>query len=127
MKTTTTLSLSVILMAAAATASYADTTQTTVTTTTSEVPAPIVVRDGFTLSDYDVMITRNGATKLVQHTMKLQNGIVVRPDGVIIVPGKMNLAMHSGDWLSFEGVLTRAHSGRVEHLEPNYMGDRPTH
>jgi hypothetical protein len=73
------------------------------------------------------MITRNGATKLVQHTMKLQNGIVVRPDGVIIVPGKMNLAMHSGDWLSFEGVLTRAHSGRVEHLEPNYMGDRPTH
>jgi hypothetical protein len=124
MKTTTTLLLSVVLMAAA-TASYADTTQTTVTTTT-EVPAPLVVRDGFTLSDYDVMITRNGATKLVQHNMKLQNGIVIRPDGTIIVPGKMNRALHSGDWLSFDGVLTRAASGRVEHLAPDYMGDRPT-
>ncbi len=116
-----------MLMAAAATASYADTTQTTVTTTTSEVPAPVVVRDGFTLTDYDVMITRNGATKRVQHNMKLQNGIVVRLDGIVIVPGKMNLALHSGDWLSFDGVLTRAASGRVEHLEPNYKGDRPTH
>ena len=115
-----------MLMAAAATASYADTTQTTVTTTTTEVPAPVVVRDGFSLSDYDVMITRNGVTKLVQHNMKLQNGVVVRPDGTIIVPGKMNRALHSGDWLSFDGFLTRADSGRVEHLEPDYMGDRPT-
>jgi len=42
-----------------------------------------------------------------------------RPDGVIIVPGKMNKTLHSGDWLGFDGTLTRGDSGRVEHLQPD--------
>lgn len=111
-------------MAAAASASFADTTQTTVTTTTQ---APVaVVRDGFTESYSQVMVTRNGVTKVMPDNMKLESGIVVRPDGTIIVPGKMNRSLHSGDWLSFDGTLTRADSGKVEHLHPVMLGDRPT-
>jgi hypothetical protein len=31
----------------------------------------------------------------------------------------MNRTLHSGDWLGFDGTLTRASSGRVEHLQPD--------
>jgi hypothetical protein len=127
MKTYVKLSFSLILMAAAASASFADTTQTTVTTTTTAAPAPVaVVRDGFTESYSQVMVTRNGVTKVMPDNMKLQSGIVVRPDGTIIVPGKMNRSLHSGDFLTFDGTLTRADSGKVEHLQPVLLGDRPT-
>jgi hypothetical protein len=117
MKTTGNLSLSLLLVLAGASAAFADTT-TTVITTTSPAPVAVVARDGFTESYAQVMITRNGVTKVMQASMKLGNGVVVRSDGVIIVPGKMNKTLHSGDWLGFDGTLTRGDSGRVEHLCP---------
>jgi hypothetical protein len=117
MKTTAKLSLSLILAVAGGSAALAD-TQTTVITTTTAAPVA-VVRDGFTESYAQVMITRNGVTKVMPDAMKLNSGIVVRPDGVIIVPGKMNKTLHSGDWLGFDGTLTRGDSGRVEHLQPD--------
>jgi hypothetical protein len=116
MKTTAKLSLSLLFVIAAVSAAFADTaTQTTVVTTTTPVA---VVRDGFTESYAQVMITRNGVTKVMPDSMKLNNGIVVRPDGTIVVPGKMNRTLTSGDWLAFDGTLTRGDSGRVEHLQP---------
>jgi hypothetical protein len=118
MKTTTHRSLALIFALAGASASFGDTIiQTTVVTTTSPAPV-IVVRDGFTESYAQVMITRNGATRVMQDAMKLHNGVVVRPDGVIIIPGKMNKSLRSGDWLSFDGTLTRADNGKVEALRP---------
>jgi hypothetical protein len=121
MKNTATLSLSLLFAIAGGSAAFADTaTQTTVVTTTTTAPTAViaVARDGFTESYSQVMITRNGITKAIQANMKLNNGIVVRPDGTIIVPGKMNRTLHSGDWLAFDGTLTRGDSGRVEHLQP---------
>ncbi len=119
MKTTGKVSLSLLLAIAGASAAFADTpTQTTVVTTTTSAPVA-VVRDGFTESYAQVMITRNGVTKVMPDSVKLGNGVVVRPDGVIIVPGKMNKTLHSGDWLGFDGTLTRGDSGRVEHLQPD--------
>lgn len=117
MKTTATLGLSLITLLAAASPALAD-TQTTVITTTQTPVAVAIVRDGFTERFAQVMITRNGVTKAMQDSMKLGNGVVVHPDGVIVVPGKMNKTLHSGDWLSFDGTLTRGDTGRVEHLEP---------
>jgi hypothetical protein len=118
-KNTAKLSLSLLLVLTGASASFADTaTQTTIITTTNTVPVA-VVRDGFTESYAQVMITRNGVTKVMPDAMKLRNGILVRPDGVIVVPGKMNRSLHSGDWLAFDGTLTRGDSGRVEHLQPD--------
>jgi hypothetical protein len=113
--------LSLLLVLAGSSAVFADSaTQTTIITTTTTVPVAVaVVRDGFTESYAQVMITRNGVTKVMPDTMKLKNGIVVRPDGTIVVPGKMNRSLHSGDWLTFDGTLTRADSGRVEHLQPD--------
>jgi hypothetical protein len=118
MKTTTKLSLALAFGLACASASFADTTtQTTIVTNT--VPAPVaVVHDGFTESYSQVMITVNGETKVMNNNMKLKNGLVVRPDGTVIVPGKMNRSLHSGDWLTFDGTLTRSDSGRVEQLCP---------
>lgn len=120
MKTTAKLSLSLLFVLAGASAAFADTaTQTTVITTTSTAPIAIV-RDGFTESYAQVMITQNGVTRVMPDNMKLKSGIVVRPDGTIVVPGKMNRTLHSGDWLAFDGTLTRADSGRVEHLQPDF-------
>ena len=111
-------SLALAVALAGASASFGDTViQTTVVTTTSPAPV-VVVRDGFTESFAQVMITRNGTTRVMPDTMKLRNGIVIRPDGVIIVPGKMNRSLRSGDWLAFDGTLTRADSGKVESLRP---------
>ena len=120
MKTTAKSSLCLLFVLAGASYAPAD-TQTTVTTTTTAAPVAVAVvaADGFTERFAQVMITRNGVTKVMPDAMKLNSGIVVRPDGVIIVPGKMNKTLHSGDWLSFDGTLTRGDSGRVEHLQPD--------
>jgi hypothetical protein len=118
MKTTTNLSLALIFALTGASASFGDTVvQTTVVTTSSPV-AVIVVRDGFSESYAQVMITRDGVTKVMQNDMKLHNGVVVHRSGIIVVPGKMNKVLHSGDWLAFDGTLTRADTGKVEILRP---------
>jgi hypothetical protein len=119
MKMTTRFALSIAFGLACATASHAQaqTTTTTVVTTTNAAPV-VVVREGFTESYSQVMITRNGVTKVMADTMVLHNGIIVRPDGVVIVPGVTNKSLHSGDWLTFDGTLTRADSGKVEYLRP---------
>ncbi|MGA2692545.1 MAG: DUF6799 domain-containing protein [Opitutaceae bacterium] len=118
MKNTSNLSLALIFALAGASASFADTIiQTTVVTTENPVPV-VVVRDGFTWSHYQVLITRNGVTKVMANAMKLHNGIVVKNSGLIIVPGKMNKSFRPGDWLAFDGTLTRADSGKVESLRP---------
>jgi hypothetical protein len=118
MKTTTNLTLALIFALTGASASFGDTVvQTTVVTTSS--PAPVVVaRDGFSESYARVMITRNGVTKVLENDVKLHNGVVVHWTGTIVVPGKMNKVLHSGDWLAFDGTLTRADTGKVELLRP---------
>jgi hypothetical protein len=118
MKTTTNLSLALIFALTGASASFGDEiVQTTVVTTTSPTPV-VVVRDGFTESYSQVMITRNGVTKVMGSDMKLHNGVVVHRSGLIVVPGKMNRMLHSGDWLAFDGTLTRADTGKAEGLRP---------
>jgi hypothetical protein len=119
MKTTAKLSLSLVFGLACASASFADTTtQTTIVTTTNAAPVVVVARDGFTERYSQVMITQNGVTRVMSDNMKLHNGVLVRPDGTIIVPGVTNKTMHTGDWLAFDGTLTRADTGRVEYLQP---------
>ena len=119
MKTTTNLSLALIFALTGASASFGEEiVQTTVVTTNSPAPVVVVVRDGFTESYSQVMITRNGVTKVMGSDMKLHNGVVVHRSGLIVVPGKMNKMLHSGDWLAFDGTLTRADTGKVEGLRP---------
>jgi hypothetical protein len=117
MNITTKLSLLLALGLSSSAASFADTTTQTTVVTTNQAPV-VVVRDGFSESYAQVMVTRNGVTSVVADNMKLQNGVVIRPDGIIIVPGVTNKTLHHGDWLSFDAVLTRGDSGRVEYLRP---------
>ena len=117
MKSTTNLSLALMFALTGACASFGDAVVQTTVVTTNSPAAVVVVRDGFTESYARVLITRNGTTKLMENDMKLHNGIVIHKDCVIVVPGKMNRALHSGDWLAFDGTLTRA-DGKVERLRP---------
>ena len=118
MKTTTNLSLALIFALTSASASFGEATvQTTVVTTNNPTPV-VVVRDGFSESHSQVMITRNGVTTEIGSDMMLHNGVVVHTNGLIVVPGKMNKMLRSGDWLAFDGTLTRADTGKVERLWP---------
>ena len=100
--------VSLALFLALSSAAYGDTVvQTTVVTTTDA--APVAVRaNGFTVNLSQVVITREGKSEVMAHNMRLHNGIFIRPDGVIVVPGKMNRTLNSGDWLSFDGAFTKA-------------------
>ena len=120
MKTTTNLSLILTLAMASASATFGDAViQTTVTTVTTDTPAAVaVVRDGFTYRNFEVMVTRHGVSRVMENAMKLHNGVVVKRDGTIVVPGKMNKSLNSGDWLAYDGTLTRADTGKVENLRP---------
>jgi hypothetical protein len=120
MKTPTNLALALIFALTGASSSFGDpAVQTTVTVVTTASPrAVLVVRDGFTARFAQVMITRNGTTKVMENAMRLHNGIVIKADCVIVVPGKMNKTLHSGDWLGFDGTLTRGDTGKVESLRP---------
>jgi hypothetical protein len=109
--------LALIFGLACISASYADTTTTTVVTTTAPAPV-VVVQDGFTVKWAQVYVTRYGVEKVMQDSMKLRDGIVVRTDGTIIVPGGTRKVLHTGDWMTFGGMITRADSGRVEQLHP---------
>jgi hypothetical protein len=76
------------------------------------------VKDGFMEKNYHVLITRNGETKLMADEMRLQNGIEVKTDGTVIVPGGDRIMLKEGDTMSFGGIVTRADSGKVEQICP---------
>ena len=118
MKTTTNLSLALIFALTGASASFGDAVIQTTVVTTNSPAAVIVARDGFTESFAQVMITRNGVTRVMENDMQLHNGVVVHRTGTIVIPGKMNRTLRSGDWLGFDGTFIRADSGRVERLRP---------
>jgi hypothetical protein len=50
--------------------------------------------------------------------MRLQNGIEVKTDGTVIVPGGDRIMLKEGDTMSFGGIITRADSGKVEQICP---------
>jgi hypothetical protein len=75
-------------------------------------------KDGFTETHNQVMITVNGTTKVMADSMKLRNGIIVRTDGTVVVPGGDRTVLKEGDTMTFGGTITRAATGKVEQLNP---------
>jgi hypothetical protein len=89
--------------------------ENTTTTTTTTSPE---MRDGFAIKDSQVMITENGKTQVMADDMKLADGVEIRTDGSVIVPGGTTRVLNEGDTMTFDGTITRAGSGKVEHLKP---------
>lgn len=119
MNTALKTSLALVFGLACVSGSYAATDTTSGTTPTDTTKAPAEMRDGFMMKNSQVMITQDGKSKVVEDDMKLANGIVVRSDGTVIVPGGVTRTLKEGDTLTFDGALTRADSGKVEHLNPH--------
>ncbi|MGA2016334.1 MAG: DUF6799 domain-containing protein [Opitutaceae bacterium] len=67
--------------------------------------------DGFTMRHNQMLITQNGATKVMMDDLRLQNGTEVRTDGVVIPEGEPRFVLNEGDRLAFDGTLTRAGEG----------------
>jgi hypothetical protein len=119
MKTTIKAPFALLLGLACVSGSYAASNATT-TQTTTENSANVAreAREGFILKNSQVMITKNGETKVMNDDMKLASGVEVRTDGSLIVPGGTRRVLNEGDSMSFDGTITRA-DGRVEHLRPH--------
>ncbi len=113
-------SLALVFGLACVSGSYAA-TDTTTTKTSTENTANVAseTRDGFSIKDSQVMITQNGKTKIMADDMKLANGVEIRTDGSLIVPGNTRKVLNEGDTMTFDGTITRAASGKVEHLNPH--------
>lgn len=76
-------------------------------------------KNGFEMKHDQVLITVNGTTKVMSDDMKLHDGVEIRTDGTLIIPGGGRMVLKEGDTLSFGGTITRAATGKVEQVHPS--------
>lgn len=65
-------------------------------------------RDGITVSGADVFITRDGKTEKVTSDMHLKSGVVVHPDGTVLLANGKKITLRSEQVLDFHGVVHEA-------------------
>ncbi|HSI14269.1 MAG TPA: DUF6799 domain-containing protein [Chthoniobacter sp.] len=65
-------------------------------------------RDGITVSGADVFITRNGATEKITADMRLSNGVIVHPDGTVLLANGKKITLRNAQVLDFHGVVHEA-------------------
>ena len=80
----------------------------------------VSARDGITVSGADVFITRNGTTEKITSDMRLSNGVIVHPDGTVILASGKKITLRSAQVLDFRGVLHEA------PVRPNPPGIDPS-
>lgn len=117
MKTTIKTSLALLFGLACIASSYSATDNSTNQNTTDN--RANVAPDGFSVRNQQVMITQNGQTKMMTDDMKLADGLEIRTDGTVIVPGGTRKVLREGDTMTFDGTITRANTGKVEQLHPS--------
>jgi hypothetical protein len=80
--------------------------KTTATRVTRE--SGVSARDGITVSGADVFITRNGVTEKVLVDTKLPNGVVVSPNGSVLLRNGTRVTLRAEQILDLDGVLHEA-------------------
>jgi len=80
----------------------------------------VSARDGITVSGADVFITRNGATEKITSDLRLSNGIIVHPDGTVLLGNGRRITLRSEQVLDLRGVLHEA------PVRPNPPGIDPS-
>lgn len=68
----------------------------------------VSARDGVTVSGADVFITRNGSTEKVTSSLKMPNGVVVHPDGTVVLGNGKKITLSTEQVLDLHGVLHEA-------------------
>jgi hypothetical protein len=80
----------------------------------------VSARDGITVSGGDVFITRNGATEKITSDLRLSNGIIVHPDGTVLMGNGRKITLRAEQVLDLRGVLHEA------PVRPNPPGIEPS-
>ncbi|MBG8555245.1 DUF6799 domain-containing protein [Hymenobacter guriensis] len=69
-------------------------------------PKGVTMKEGFTVKEGKVLVTRNGLTSTVAQPEKLVNGTTIKSDGTVILRDSTHVMMKEGDELSLSGRLT---------------------
>lgn len=65
----------------------------------------VSARDGITVSGADVFVTRNGNTEKVTSDMRLSNGVIVHPNGTVLLANGKKITLRAEQVLDFHGVV----------------------
>lgn len=80
----------------------------------------VSARDGITVSGGDVFITRNGSTEKIATDLRLGNGVIVHPDGTVLLGNGRKITLSPEQVLDLRGVLHEA------PVRPNPPGIDPS-
>lgn len=65
----------------------------------------VTARDGFTKHGTSVLLTRNGVTQKVEREVAIENGLRVRADGAVTLPGGEKATLRANQLLTFSGAF----------------------
>jgi len=66
----------------------------------------VAKRDGVTVSGEEAFVTRNGATEKLTKELALPSGVVVKPNGMMILPDKTEAPLRASQILTFDGKVS---------------------
>ena len=67
--------------------------------------AVVTTTDGITFSGTEAVLTRNGVSQRLTKEMRLRNGAIVEPNGLVTLPNRAPLTIRADQVLGFDGVL----------------------
>jgi len=70
------------------------------------VQVGVAKRDGVTVSGNEAFVTRNGATEKLTKELALPSGVIVKPNGMMILPDKTEAPLRASQILSFDGKVS---------------------
>lgn len=68
-------------------------------------PVGISARDGISISDKDVIITRNGVSEILKAPLDLPNHVRVFPDGTVTMPDAGRITLRAEQLITLDGRL----------------------
>jgi hypothetical protein len=80
----------------------------------------VSARDGVTVSGGDAFITRNGTTEKIVGDLRLANGVIVHPDGTVLLANGRKITLRAEQLLDLHGRLHEA------PVQPNPPGIDPS-
>ncbi len=67
------------------------------------VQVGVAKRDGVTVSGDEAFVTRNGATEKLTKELALPSGVIVKPNGMMILPDRTEAPLRASQILTFDG------------------------
>jgi hypothetical protein len=70
------------------------------------VQVGVAKRDGVTVSGDEAFVTRNGATEKLTKELALPSGVIVKPNGMMILPDRTEAPLRASQILTFDGKVS---------------------